>query len=186
MKKLLFVLTAVLATSTAGFAQKFFTRDAKIMFNADTKMEKIEAVSKSGTCVLDAATGKMEWKVLVKGFQFEKALMQEHFNENYMESSKYPNASFSGAINNLSEVNFAKDGTYKVKVKGKMTIHGVAKDIEVPGTVKVGAGNVELLANFVVACADYGISIPSVVKDSIAKEVKVVVTAPLKPMKQGG
>jgi polyisoprenoid-binding protein YceI len=183
MKKSLLPLALVLATSVAGFAQKFFTRDAKIKFNSDTPMEKIEGTNKNGTCVLDAATGKMEWKVLVKGFQFEKALMQEHFNENYMESSKFPNAIFSGTINNLNEVNLAKDGTYNTKVKGKMTIHGVSKDIEVPGNIKVSGGNAEVNANFSVTCADYNIAIPALVKDNIAKEIKVAVSALLKPIK---
>lgn len=173
----------MLAAFIPGFSQKLFTRDAKIKFSSDTPMEKIEGLNKSGTCVLDAATGKMEWKVLIKGFLFEKALMQEHFNENYMESSKFPNATFSGTVSNLNEVNFGKDGTYNAKVKGKMTIHGVTKDIEVPGTIKVGGGNIELNANFGVACADYGIAIPAVVKDNVAKEIKVMVNALLKPMK---
>ena len=179
----MFVLAILMAFGTSIFAQKFFTRDAKIKFNSETPMETIEAVNKSATCVLDAATGKMEWKVLIKGFLFEKALMQEHFNENYLESSKYPNATFSGAITNLNEVNFAKEGTYTAKVKGKMTIHNVTKDVETTGTIKVSGGNLDVQTNFGVASADYNISIPSVVKDKIAKEIKVIVNAVLKPMK---
>ena len=183
MKKLFLLALLFFAFGTAVQAQRFFTRDAKIQFNSDTPMEKIEGVNKSGTAVIDTKTGRMEWKVLVKNFLFEKALMQEHFNENYMESSKFPNATFKGSIADLSAVNFGKDGAYKVTVKGTMTIHGVSKEIEVPGTITVKNGTLLISSNFSVACADYGIQIPSVVRDNIAKEIAVIIDATLSPMK---
>ncbi|MBL7866342.1 MAG: YceI family protein, partial [Cyclobacteriaceae bacterium] len=142
MKKLLLPALLVFSLASTANAQRLFTRDAKIQFTSDTPMEKIEGVNKSGTAVLDTETGRMEWKVLIKNFIFEKALMQEHFNENYMESSTYPNATFKGALVSLSAVNFSKDGTYKVSVKGTMTIHGVSKEITVPGTITVKNGTV--------------------------------------------
>jgi hypothetical protein len=183
MQKIIFVFSALFLLAQAGQAQKFFTRDARIQFSSETPMEKIEGINKSGTCVLDAATGKMEWKVLIKGFLFEKALMQEHFNENYMESSTYPNAQFKGQITNLNEVNFAQDGKYKVKTSGKLTIHGVERDVTVDGTLKVSKGALEVLSNFVIKPEDYKITIPSLVKDNIAKEIKVVVSTTLAPLK---
>ena len=183
MQKLIFVFAALFLLGNSAFAQKLFTRDAKIKFSSDTPMEKIEGLNKSGTCVLDAATGKMEWKVLIKGFLFEKALMQEHFNENYMESSIFPSAQFKGQISNLGEINFTQDGKYKAKVGGKLTIHGVERDVTVEGTVKVSKGAVEVLSDFAVKPEDYKITIPSLVKDNIAKEIKVVVSAVLQPMK---
>ena len=182
MRKLLFVATLGLLLAGPLAAQRFFTRDAAVKFDATSPLEKIEATTKSGTCVLDTKTGKMEWKVLVKGFQMEKALMQEHFNENYMESSKYPSAQFKGAITNLNEINFTQDGKYIAKVSGQMTMHGVTRALDVTGTVKVNGGNISLHSTFNVAAADYGISIPGVVRDKIAKEIKVLVEAMLKPM----
>lgn len=167
--------------ATAQNGQKFFTRDGKIKFSSDTPMEKIEGLSNSATCILDITTGEMAWKVLVKGFQFQKSLMQEHFNENYMESDKFPNATFSGKITNLGEINFGKDGTYNAVVSGKMTIHGVTKDFSTNGALTVGGGKIKLNAGFNAACADYNISIPSVVRDNIAKEIKVLVDASLEP-----
>jgi len=164
-------------------AQRFFTRDAGVKFDATSPLEKIEGITKSGTCVLDTKTGNMEWKVLIKGFQMEKALMQEHFNENYLESSTYPNAQFKGKITNLNEVNFAQDGKYNAQVKGQLTMHGVTKDVEMSGTVKVNGGNITLASNFRVAAADYNISIPALVRDKIAKTIQVTVEALLKPMK---
>ena len=180
MQKLTFAFAAVLLMSASVAAQNYFTRDAKIKFNSDTPMEKIEAVTKSASCLLNTQSGNLAWKVLINGFQFEKALMQEHFNENYMESSKFPNATFEGSITNLGEINFAQDGKYNAKVKGKMTIHGVTKDVDLNGTVKVSAGTITLNSNFVVAPADYDIKIPGLVKDNIAKEIKVLVEGVLK------
>jgi len=183
MRKLLFLflfLAALFLANTAA-AQKFFTRDAKVKFNSDTPMEKIEAVNKSASCLLDTQSGKMAWKVLMKGFQFEKALMQEHFNENYVESSQYPNATFEGEIVNLKDINFSQDGKYNAITKGKMTIHGVTKDVEMPGVIKVSGGTVTLNSNFTLVCADYDIKIPAVVRDNIAKEIKVMVEGVLKP-----
>lgn len=183
MKKLILFAAALCALAAPASAQKFFTRDAKVQFNSDTPMEKIEGVNKSGTAIIDTQTGKMEWKVLIKNFIFEKALMQEHFNENYMESSKFPNATFKGALTDLSSVNFGKDGTYKVKTKGTMEIHGVKKEIEAPGTLTIGGGAITIKSDFTVACADYNIQIPGVVREKIAKEINVKVEAKLNPMK---
>lgn len=182
MKKL--ILSGMLCSALLApvSAQRFFTRDARVQFNSDAPMEKIEALNKSGTAVVDSKTGKMEWKVLIKNFIFEKALMQEHFNENYMESGKYPNAIYKGEITNLSAVHFDQDGTYKVQTRGIIEIHGVKKEIEVPGTIVVSKGAVKINATFLLACADFNIQIPGVVRDKIAKEVAVKIDASLNPM----
>lgn len=184
MKKHILILLAICTATATISAQNFFTRDGKVKFDATsaTSPEKIEALSKTGSCVVDAATGKMQWAVLVKGFQFEKALMEEHFNENYLESSKYPKATFSGQITNLNEVMLTKDGTYNAAVTGKMTVHGVTKDITTYGVITVAGGNIKLNAGFSIPLADYKIDIPSVVSDKIAKEVKILIDATLAPM----
>ncbi|MEO6038613.1 MAG: YceI family protein, partial [Saprospiraceae bacterium] len=182
MKNLSLLAALFLLLAGPLAAQRFFTRDAKVYFDATSPLEKIEATTKSGTCVLDTKTGKMEWKVLIKGFQMEKALMQEHFNENYLESSKFPNAQFKGSIINLSEVNFTQDGKYAAKVKGQLTIHGVTKEVDVTGMVKVNGGAITIASAFQILAADYGISIPALVRDKIAKEIKVSVEALLQPM----
>jgi hypothetical protein len=184
MKQLLLIFAAITALASATSAQKLMTRDARVQFDSDTPMEKIQAINKSGTAVLDTETGRMEWKALIKNFIFEKSLMQEHFNENYMESGKFPNATFKGELTNLKAVNFAKDGTYNVQAKGKMTIHGVEREIEAPGTITVEKGKVRVTSNFSVACADYDIAIPGVVREKIAKEIAVKVEAVLEPLKK--
>lgn len=177
------ICAMLFALSSVASAQKFFTRDGKVKFDATatSSPEKIDALSNSATCVLDAANGNIQWAVLVKGFQFEKSLMQEHFNENYLESGKFPKATFIGKITNLSEINLSKDGTYNAIVTGQMTIHGVTKEITANGALTVSGGNIKINAGFSLKLEDYKISIPSLVSDKIAKEAKILVDALLVP-----
>jgi hypothetical protein len=174
MKKAIFMMPVLLLFIVqATFSQKYFTRDGKIAFYSDAALEKIEAHNNSATSVLDMASGAMEFAVLIKGFQFEKALMQEHFNENYMESDKYPKALFKGKFDGFTAANLTKDGNYPVNVKGQLTIHGITKDVNVKGQFTVKGGALTGNASFNVLVADYGIKIPAVVKDNIAKEVRI-------------
>ena len=184
MKKHFVTAIAVLLGATSVFAQdKFFTKNGKIVFSSKTVMENIEAHNKSVTCVLDTKTGNLQFAVLMKGFEFEKALMQEHFNENYVESHKFPRAEFKGQIVNSSEINFSKDGAYPAKVKGRLTIHGETKDVETNGTVNVKGGKIETGAGFNIELADYKIEIPKLVKDNISKTVNISVDCTLEPLK---
>ncbi len=175
MKKVLLFSAAFCFFAFAASAQKFGTRTGKVSFYSTASVEKIEAHNSSATSAIDAATGKIQMAVLVKGFLFDKALMQEHFNENYLESDKFPKATFDGTIANISSVNFKKDGTYPITIKGKLTMHGVTKDIQTTGTVYVKGGKVSAKASFDVKCEDYSIAIPSAVKDKIAKTTKIEV-----------
>jgi hypothetical protein len=171
MQKIIFVFSALFLLAQAGQAQKFFTRDARIQFSSETPMEKIEGINKSGTCVLDAATGKMEWKVLIKGFLFEKALMQEHFNENYMDSDKYPKAVFKGKL--VEKIDYTKNGTYDVSATGDLTIHGVTKPRTLKGKLTVAEGTISINSEFDVALVDHNIEVPKMVFVKIAQVIKV-------------
>lgn len=175
MKNICIILSLMVVSAQAMYAQKYFTREGKVVFTSEAPLEKIEAENEKATSVLDAASGRMEFAVLIKAFQFEKALMQEHFNENYMESSTYPKAVFKGAIKDAGAVDFSKDGRYEVLVSGAMTIHGLTKNIEVPGTITVKDGVVSASSTFELTVADYDIKIPAVVRDNIAKTVEVIV-----------
>lgn len=183
MQKLIVFCAAVLTLNMTASAQTFFTRDGKIKFDATAPAspDDISAYTNKATCVLDVATGGMVWKVLVKGFIFDKSLMQEHFNENYMESDKFPDAMFNGKITNLSEVNFSKDGAYNAVVSGKMTIHGVQQDVTTNGALTVSGKTVRINAGFNIKLADYGVKIPAVVSANIAKEAKILIDASLAP-----
>jgi polyisoprenoid-binding protein YceI len=182
---MIFFFAVAIALSTQVQAQKFFTKGGRIDFDAtaSSSPEKIQAVNRTVTCVMDASNGNMQFAVLVKGFTFERALMQEHFNENYMESEKFPKAEFKGTISNNAAVNYNKDGAYNVTVKGKLTIHGETRDVEAPGKLVVQGGKITATANFSVALADYKIAIPGVVADKINKTAKIDVSCSLEPLK---
>jgi polyisoprenoid-binding protein YceI len=185
MKKSLFIFLLGACLLNVANAQKFFTKTGRIDFNATAPASpvNIQAVNRTVTCVLDAANGNMQFAVLIKGFTFERALMQEHFNENYLESDKFPKAEFKGAVSNNTAVNYAKDGTYAVTVKGKLTIHGQTKDVEAPGKLVVQGGKINATASFAVLLADYGVSIPGVVADKVNKTAKIEVACNLEPFK---
>jgi polyisoprenoid-binding protein YceI len=186
MNKLFLVLSMMLVTSILQAQDKFFTKTGKINFDATAPKspEKVDAVNKSVTCVLDTKTGNVQFAVLMKSFEFERALMQEHFNENYVESSKFPKAEFKGMISDNANVNYTKDGVYKVKVKGKLTIHGETKDIESDGVVIVKDGKINVASTFSVALADYKISIPQLVADKLGKTANIIVDCTLEPLKK--
>ncbi|KAA9338924.1 YceI family protein [Adhaeribacter soli] len=169
------LFTCFVALSAALAQDKYFTKNGQVSFFSSTPMEDIEAHNSNATSVIDARTGKMEFAVLIKAFKFKKALMEEHFNENYMESGKFPKATFAGVLTNLSAVDFKKDGTYKVNVKGNLTIHGVTKEVELPATITVASGAVKANAVFNVAPEDYQIEIPKLVREKIARQIKVTV-----------
>ena len=157
--------------------QQYYSKTGKISFYSDTDMEKIEAENSSASTVIDFATGAIEWGVLIQGFKFEKALMQDHFNENYMESSKFPKSKFKGVIQNYKEVSLSKDGDYKVKVTGDLEIHGVTKPVETEAILTVKNGTLSAKNKFSVLIADYGIKVPKLVENNIADEVDITISA---------
>ncbi|MDP4263964.1 MAG: YceI family protein [Bacteroidota bacterium] len=185
MKTRLLLLCASTLLVTASFGQKYFTKSGKINFDATSPSspEKIEGVNRTVTCVMDSKTGNMQFAVLMKGFEFERALMEEHFNENYVESDKFPKAEFKGIIDNNDKVNYAKEGTYPVTVKGKLILHGETKDVEAPGKLIIQDGKINATAEFNVLLGDYKISIPGLVADKVSKTAKISVACSLELLK---
>jgi polyisoprenoid-binding protein YceI len=171
------ILLIIVAFSQAASAQKLVSKNSHIWFFSHTPMEDIEAHNRQAVSILDPVNGDLAFNVLVKSFEFKVALMQEHFNENYMESDKYPKATFSGKINNNTSVNYKKDGAYPAEVTGDLTIHNVTQKVTTKGTIEIKGGAVTAKARFVIKPPDYGIVIPSVVENKIAKEVEVNVDA---------
>lgn len=184
MKKYLFLLP-LMAITAAASAQKYFTKNGTISFDATASgsPENITADNRTVTCVIDGATGGIQFKAAMKAFTFERALMQEHFNENYVESDKYSDALFKGAISNLSSINFSKDGSYPATVKGKLTMHGVEREVETTGKITVVKGKVTATASFSTLLADYNIKVPPLVSDKVAQTAKITVTCGLEPLK---
>jgi len=185
MKRSLFIAAiAVLSTVVLQAQEKFYTKTGKILFKCTKSLlEKIEATNKSGTCVLNAKNGNLQFAIMMKGFEFDRALMQEHFNENYVESSKFPKAEFKGQITNNSDIDYSKDGTYTAKVKGKLQIHGETKDVEAVGTINVKEGKVVTAANFAIQLSDFNITIPTLVADKVSNTVNISIDCSLDPLK---
>ena len=163
-------------------AQKYVTKNGHIKFYSETPVENIEAHNNQVNSALDISNGNFIFKVLIKSFEFKKAMMQEHFNENYMESDKLPTATFSGVVQNISDIDFSKDGMVDVQVKGKLTIHGVTKEIESSGSFEIKGNAVNVKSVFQVKPSDYEITISKAVEDQIAKSIEVTVEVALDKM----
>lgn len=179
--KTIFIAILVIFIAMMGRvnAQKYITKNGHIMFYSEAPMETIQADNRQVNAALDPLTGDFVFKVLMKSFQFEKALMQEHFNENYVESHKFPNATFSGKIVNMDQVDFNKAGTYDAIVEGDLTIHGVTRKISEKGTFTVENEVIRGRSKFNVKTSDYEIKIPSTVVNNISEEIEVTVNVEL-------
>lgn len=170
MKKIL--LLAIVLLSQTIIAQKYFTRTGSTNFKASVEaFEAVEATNKSTSVVLKTDTGDIAALLLIKAFRFKVALMQEHFNENYMDSDKHPKATFKGKIEgfNLSEVDTKKE----YPIKGTLTVRGVKKEIETVGTFTKSGEKLKLSAMFSVTPQDFEIKIPSIVREKIAKSINL-------------
>jgi len=183
MKKSILLLSITLIAFTA-FSQRYLTKNGHIKFYSETPVETIEAHNRQVNSALDIETGDFVFKVLMKSFEFEKALMQEHFNENYVESDKFPNAMFKGKVVNTEDVDFSVNGKYNVVVEGDLTIHGVTNKISEKGTFTVTGENIEGQAEFVLKPEDYKIKIPKTVINNIAEEIEVTVDVTLEPFQK--
>ncbi len=159
--------------STKGYSQLYMTRSGFVGFYSATSVEAIKAENHQTYAVIAAGKKSLAFAVLLKGFIFPKELMQEHFNENYMGSDKYPKATFVGAY--TGDVVPGKDGSYPVTIKGSLTMHGVTKAIEMPATLQVKGDRISGNATFPVVPEDYNVSIPSLVREKIQKSLKVTV-----------
>ena len=176
---LIFVLLVTIVTANA---QKYMTKNGFISFYSHTPLEEIKAENNQVVSALDISTGDIVFQALIKSFHFERALMEEHFNENYMESDKIPKSSFKGKITNLSAVDFKKNGTYDVTVDGDLTIHDVTNKVSVKGTIEVVSGGINANSKFSVVPEDYKITIPGVVRNKIDKTLEITVAMKYTPL----
>ncbi len=180
--KQLAILILLLSTAFAAQGQKYMTRNGFIGFYSHTPMEDIKGDNNQVASVLDTGSGEIVFQVLIKSFHFDRALMEEHFNENYMESDKYPKSTFKGKIANLSSVNFTKPGTYDVTIEGDLTIHNTTNKVSIKGTIEVVTGGINASSKFNVVPEDYKIEIPGVVKEKINKNLEVTVSMKYSPV----
>ena len=179
MKSIL--ISFIVLVSLNSFAQnKMVTKTGKITFEASVPaFEEVKAKNESVTCILNPTTGDIAALALMKSFRFKVALMEEHFNENYMESDTYPKATFKGKI---QDFDFSKLTTTakQYTIKGKLELHGKTKDITITASIKKSGDGVEIDSNFTVNTDDFAIDIPSVVSKKVTKKVAVKLDVTLK------
>lgn len=170
---LLILATLLVGTAPAQAQSKFMTKNGFVSFFSASAIEDIEAKNQQVAAVLDLSTGLLAFSIPIKGFVFKRSLMQEHFNENYLESDKFPKATFTGRLVNFDAATLAGAGPRPVQVEGDLTMHGVTRRVQVPGTLELKGGQLLVNAAFPVAPADYKVEVPALVRDHIAKVVSV-------------
>lgn len=175
-------LIVFLLNSLYAQTKSWTSKDAQVSFFSSAPLEDIEAISKTGVSALNTTTGDIIFKVWNTTFQFEKKLMQEHFNENYMESERYPISEFRGKITDSKKLE--KDGQYELNIAGMLNIHGIAKQYNTKAKIYVGNNTITAVCNFDVRLADHNIKIPSVVGKNIAEVVQVKITATFRQKNQ--
>ncbi|HEX7584351.1 MAG TPA: YceI family protein [Prolixibacteraceae bacterium] len=179
-----FFILILLVTSVSTFGQgKFIAKNAYTSFYSSTPMEDILGESNEVVTILDADKGEIIFQALMTTFHFKRALMEEHFNENYMESTKFPKAKFKGNIEGFNK-DMLKAPVANIKITGQLNVHGVEKAITVPGTIGLENGKLVATSKFKVTPEDYGIAIPSLVRDKIGKEMEVTVKVNYVPFGQ--
>lgn len=179
--KTMFVIGA-LALSFNSFSQMYMGEKCKISFFSETKLENIDATNTVTKPVFNAKTGDFAVKAQQTAFVFKSAFMQEHYNENYVESEKYPYATFRGKVN--ESVDYSKDGSYPVTMTGTLDMHGVTMPRTISGTIVVNNGNMSMDAKFDVKVADHKIKVPSLYVEKIAEVIQVTFHADLVPYKK--
>ena len=179
MNKFFLVAIILASMSLAAFGQKYITKNGMIKFHSEAPLETIEAINNQVNCAFDTETGDMVFKVLIKGFEFEKALMQEHFNENYMYSDKYPNATFVGRVKDWEGSKLEEGMAMDVIVEGDLTIKGITNKVSEKGTLEMREGKIMAETIFPVTISDYEVKIPKTVIDNIAETVDVTVDVDL-------
>jgi len=156
---------------TVTHAQLFSTSTGVTSFSGTTPLENIEAENKKCQAILNTATGELAIRMNMNGFVFPNKLMQEHFNENYIESEKYPTATFSGKV--TKTLDYTKDGSYDLSATGKFTVHGVTKERTINGKLSIAGGKITITSDFQVALTDHKIEVPSIVFVKIAQVISV-------------
>jgi polyisoprenoid-binding protein YceI len=158
--------------------QKFTLEKSSVTFFSDATIEDITASNKKTVSIFNLTTTDIVFSVPIAEFQFDKSLMQEHFNEKYMESDKFPKSTFQGKIIGF---NTGQTIEQEVRAVGKLTIHGITRDIELPGTIQKTGDNISMKSKFIVKLQDYKIEIPQLLWENIAEQVEVTVEFLFKP-----
>jgi hypothetical protein len=154
-------------------------KEIKAKLYSEAPIENIEAISSQGFSVINFTTSEIQFNIPIHSFQFKKSLMKEHFNENYMESDKYPNATFKGKIN--EKIDPSKDGDYPVTVTGELEVHGVKQQRTISGNIKAANNQLSINSQFNVLCKDHQIEIPKLVFKKIAEIIQITISGTFTP-----
>ncbi len=160
------------------YAQRYVAENGLITFFSQALVENIKADNNKVTSLFSADNGTIAFSVPIKEFQFEKKLMQEHFNDKYMESDRFPRSTFAGKVTGYS---LSSSGLQSVRAKGKITIHGIVKEIDVPGTLEVKNRNLIIKTKFKVLNKDFGIVIPQILWKNVSEEIEITIDMTYKP-----
>jgi len=171
-KKFILVILIVLSSRGGVLAQAYVVEKSAVSFFHEASVEDIAATTDKSLCRFDLTNGTIEFETRIADFEFKKSLMKQHFNEKYMESDKFPKATFVGQ---LSGLRVDQPGKQTVKVKGQLKVHGVTREVEIPGTAEVRDGRLQLLSTFVVRFEDHHIKIPQLFWKTVAESVEVSV-----------
>jgi hypothetical protein len=177
--KILLLIAFILGGYHFSYSQKYTSEKGQVSFFSDAAIEDIEAVNNVVGSLFNVATGDLVFIMKIRDFVFHKSLMREHFNEKYMESEKFPKSTFTGKVIGFKP---GGSGEQKVRAQGKLTIHGVTRDIDVPGTVEDNNGKLVMKSKFMVKLADYNITIPQLIWQNIAEQVEVRIDFTYKPV----
>lgn len=175
-RNVIFFFACLLSTQVA--AQKFSVAQSEVSFFSDAAVEDIEAKNKKVSGLFNVETGEIVFSIPIAEFQFDKSLMKEHFNEKYMESDKFPKATFQGKVEGFSK---SVSGKQDVRAMGKLTIHGETNNINVPGSIEKVGDNYVVKSKFIVKLVDYKIEIPTLLWQNIAEQVEVTTEFTFKP-----
>ncbi|WP_027418726.1 YceI family protein [Crocinitomix catalasitica] len=176
------ILAFLIGFSSIAMSQKVMTRSGKVTFHSEATLENIEAVNNQVSSAINVTNGDLAFTMLMKAFTFEKALMQEHFNEKYVESDKFPKSNFKGSIIDFDVAKLTTKPT-EFTVTGTLTIHGESKEITVKGFIlKNAAGDIEATSTFLINLSDFKIEIPSTVKNNISNSIEIRVKMTYEPV----
>jgi hypothetical protein len=178
MERRVILVVLVLAMVLPALGQKYKAEKGSTSFYSKATVEDIKAENTQFSSLFNATSGDIAFSIPIKGYQFDKALMQEHFNEKYMETEKYPTATFSGKLQGYTP---SGPATQSVIAKGKMNIHGVVRPVEIAGQVEKQGDKLLMKSNFVIKLEDYNIQIPKLLWQNIAEQVDVTIQATYKP-----
>ena len=167
------ILGVLVLLSNTSYSQLFVCANGKARFYSETPVENIEGISNSVVSAINTTNNNIQYKIPMTSFVFKWSLMQDHFNENYVESGKYPNATFKGKINET--IDWTKDGVYEVTSTGVLNIHGIDKTVTEKGTVTISKGTINVKSSFPVMLSDYNVEIPNLVKDKIRERQDVAI-----------